>query len=66
MSAVAIAFIGLVVLLLILAGVVIGWTVGTNDEHIDVLAKRLAAEQRMDQLTRDTLHAMRDALRRRT
>lgn len=63
MSILGIAVIGIVVLLLILVGVIVGWTFGTNDAQIDILAKRLAAEHRMEQATRATLQAMRNAVR---
>lgn len=55
----------LVVLLLVLAGIVIGWTIGNSDSQIEILAKRLAAEHRIEMVTRDAIHAMRDAARRR-
>ena len=65
MSLVGVAFIATVVLILLAAGIVIGWVIGTNDSQLDILAKRLAAEQRIEAATRETLRAMRDAVRRR-
>lgn len=64
MSLVALAIVSVAVTFLIVAGIVIGWMVGTNDLEIDILAKRLAAEQRMTAATRETLAAIRDLGRR--
>lgn len=63
MSAAALVLVAVAILVLISAGVVIGWVVGTNDSQIDVLARRLAAEQQIEAMTRQTLRAMRDAVR---
>lgn len=66
MSIVALGVIAVVVFALLAVGTVVGFVVGHNDERIDALARRLAAEQRMEQVTRNTLHAMREALRERS
>lgn len=64
MSIIGVAFIALVVVLLLVGGIVIGWTIGTNDRQIDMLARRLSAGAAISRATRETLHAMRDAVRR--
>lgn len=63
MSIVALCVVAVVVLVLLLTGLIIGWVIGSNDEQIEVLARRLAAEQRIEMATRATLHAMREAVR---
>lgn len=65
MSLLLLGFIAFVILGLVTLGIVVGWVIGTNDSQLDILAKRLAAEQRIEAATRDTLRAMRDAVRRR-
>lgn len=65
MSVIGIAVIGIVALLLVAIGVVVGWTLGTNDAQIYILAKRLSAEHRIEQATRATLQAMRNTARER-
>lgn len=64
MSYLALAVAGIAVILLIMVGILIGWMVGTNDLEIDILAKRLVADQRMTAATRETLAAIRDLGRR--
>lgn len=63
MSIVALGVVAVAVLVLLAAGMVIGWVVGSNDEQIDILARRLAAEHRIEMATRATLHAVREAAR---
>ena len=65
MSILVLGFIACVVLLLILVGIIIGWTIGTNDSQVEILSRRLHADQQIAAMTRETLHAMRDAVRRR-
>lgn len=64
MSIYIIGFIAAVVLTLLVAGIVVGWVIGSNDTQIEILSRRLIAEQRINDATRQTLHAMRDAVRR--
>jgi hypothetical protein len=63
-SIMALGIVAITVLVLLIVGLIVGWVVGSNDEQIDILARRLAAEQRIEMATRETLRAMRDAVRR--
>lgn len=46
-------------------GLLVGWRVGRGRPRSEILARRLDAERRMEQVTRATLAAMRDSVRER-
>lgn len=61
--------IGLAVIVLIVLAVSLVATLRTlleDRRRLDILTDRLSAENRIDQITRATLHAMRDSVRQTT
>jgi hypothetical protein len=55
------AIVGLV---LLAAAVLVALVLLSDHRQLDVIAQRLAAERRIEDVTRTTLQAMRDAVRR--
>lgn len=66
MSIMALAVVAIVVLVLLTVGIAVGWMIGTSDRQRDILSRRLAADALITKATRDTLHAVREAVRHRT
>lgn len=63
MTLVGVIVIGVVMLAFVTIGIYLGWVLGTRNTQVEILARRLTADQRIETATRAVLADMRAALR---